>query len=366
MCRLLSLSQRKRWEWKLTDDSSFALVCPTSFGDSETIQLAHGGGGRAMARLLDTVIRPAFADPELERRHDGAQLDISGPIAFTTDSYVVRPLVFPGGDIGTLAVNGTVNDLAMCGARPLYLSVSFILEEGLSIGLLRRVVTSMRSAATNAGVRMVTGDTKVVDRGKADGIFINTAGIGRILSPALIGPTCARAGDVVILSGDIGRHGVAVMAAREGFGFETVVESDCAPLAGVVLDLIESDIAVHCLRDLTRGGLASAMVEIAEAAGLSIALDESAIPVREDVSAACELLGLDPLHVANEGRFIACIASKDASRTINILRRHEVSGAAAVIGKVGDGPAGQVSCRGALGISRVIDMLNGEQLPRIC
>ena len=350
----------------MTAGNDGALSCPVPAGDAEIIQLAHGGGGRAMARLIDTIIRPAFADPELDRRHDGALLGIDGPIAFTTDSYVVKPLVFPGGDIGALAVNGTVNDLAMCGARPLYLSVGLILEEGLPIDLLRLVVVSMRAAAAAAGVRLVTGDTKVVDRGKADGIFVNTAGIGRILAPSPIGPESVRPGDAVILSGDIGRHGIAVMAAREGLGFETAIESDCAPLAAPVLALIDAGIAVHCLRDLTRGGLASAVVEIAETAGWAIALDEAAIPVHDHVSAACELLGLDPLHVANEGRFVAFAAPEDAERAVAVLRRHPVSVAAAVIGEVREGPPGQVSCRGPFGAARAIDMLSGEQLPRIC
>ncbi len=350
----------------MTDHDGFALSCPLAAGDGETVQLAHGGGGRAMARLIDTIIRPVFADPELERRHDGAVLEIGGPVAFTTDSYVVRPLVFAGGDIGALAVNGTVNDLAMCGARPLYLSVGFILEEGLALDLLRQIVASMRSAAVMAGVRLVTGDTKVVDRGKADGMFVNTAGLGRIVSPAPIGPVGVRPGDTVIVSGDIGRHGIAVMAAREGFGFETAIESDCAPLAAPVLALIEAGIAVHCLRDLTRGGLASAVVEIAETAELAIVLDEASIPVREEVAAACELLGLDPLHVANEGRFVAFVAPQDADRAVEILRRHAVAANAAVIGEVREGPRGQVSCRGLFGVARAIDMLSGEQLPRIC
>jgi hydrogenase expression/formation protein HypE len=302
----------------------------------------------------------------LERRHDGVVLDIGGPIAFTTDSYVVKPLVFPGGDIGILAVNGTVNDLAMCGARPLYLSVGFILEEGLPIATLRRIAMSMREAAAAAGVRLVTGDTKVVDRGKADGMFINTAGVGRKAALAPIEPHSVRPGDIVILSGDIGRHGISVMAAREGFAFETAIESDCAPLAAPVLDLIETGIAVHCLRDLTRGGLASALVEVAEAAALAVSLEEQCIPVCAEVTAACELLGLDPLHVANEGRFVAFVAPEDAHRAVAILRRHAVSNAATMIGKVVEGPAGQVSCRGPFGVQRIIDMLNGEQLPRIC
>jgi hydrogenase expression/formation protein HypE len=350
----------------VTEPPAFAVSCPAPTGDAETIQLAHGGGGRVMARLIDEVIRPAFGDAELDRRHDGATLPVDGPVAFTTDSYVVRPLFFPGGDIGTLAVNGTVNDLAMCGARPDYLSVGLILEEGLPVETLRRALASMRRAADAAGVRLVTGDTKVVDRGKADGLFVNTAGVGRIVAPAPVAPAEVRPGDAVILSGDIGRHGIAVMAAREGLGFETAIESDCAPVAGPVLALIEDGIGLHCLRDLTRGGLASAAVEIAETAGLSIELNEAAIPVRDAVAAACELLGLDPLHVANEGRFVAFVAAADAERAVALLRDHPQTKNAVVIGRVADDTGGRVSCRGALGVARVIDMLSGEQLPRIC
>jgi hydrogenase expression/formation protein HypE len=350
----------------VTQADSFDLTCPAPTLDKETVQLAHGGGGRAMKRLLDSIIRPTFADPELERCHDGAILDVDGPLAFTTDSYVVRPLFFPGGDIGSLAINGTVNDLAMCGARPLYLSVGLILEEGLPIDTLRRIVASMRRSAVAAGVRLVTGDTKVVNHGKADGIFVNTAGLGRIVAPTQIGPSSVRPGDAVILSGDIGRHGIAVMAAREGFGFETLIESDCAPVAEPVLALIEEGIALRCLRDLTRGGLASAVVEIAETAGLAITLDEAAIPVRDEVVAACELLGFDPQHVPNEGRFVAFVAPDDADRAIAILRTRSVSEGAVIVGRVRGGPPGEVSCRGVLGVMRTIDMLSGEQLPRIC
>ena len=350
----------------MTDGRDIALSCPVPGSDSELVQIAHGGGGRVMARLIDGVIRAAFDEPGLESRHDGAVLDIGGRVAFTTDSYVVKPLFFPGGDIGTLAVNGTVNDLAMCGALPLYLSVGFILEEGLPIATLRRVVQSMCQAAAAAGVRLVTGDTKVVERGKADGLFVNTAGVGRVVAPAAVEPRSVRLGDIVILSGDIGRHGIAVMAEREGLAFASTIESDCAAVAAPVLNLIEAGIAVHCLRDLTRGGLASALVEIAETAGLAIALDEQAIPVGVEVTAACELLGFDPLHVANEGRFVAFVGPKDADRAVALLRRHLVANAAVVIGTVTDGPAGQVSCRGPFGVERTIDMLNGEQLPRIC
>jgi hydrogenase expression/formation protein HypE len=347
----------------MSETDRLAISCPVPLPPGDTVQMAHGGGGRAMARLLDDVIRPGLADPELARRHDGAVFALDGEAAFTTDSYVVRPLVFPGGDIGSLAVNGTVNDLAMCGACPLYLSVGFILEEGLPLATLRAIVASMRRAAGAARVRLVTGDTKVVERGKADGMFINTSGVGRVVARGLIGPDQVRAGDAVILSGDIGRHGIAVMAAREGFGFETAIESDCAPLAAPVLALFAGGVSVRCLRDLTRGGLASAMVEIAEAAGLAIALEEAAIPVSDPVRAACELLGFDPMQVANEGRFAAFVAPEDATRAVEILRPY---GTADVIGQVRSGPPGQVSCRGPFGAIRAIDMLSGEQLPRIC
>ena len=331
-----------------------------------TVQLAHGGGGRAMARLLAEVIRPAFNDPELDRAHDGALLDLAGPVAFTTDSYVVRPLVFPGGDIGKLAINGTINDLAMCGARPLYVSVGLILEEGLPLTLLQRVLNSMAQAAAAAGVRLVTGDTKVVDRGKADGLFVNTAGIGQVVATSLIGPSSIRAGDVVLISGDIGRHGITVLAARENLGLEMALESDCAPLVEPVMALIEAGVQVRCLRDLTRGGLASAAVEIAEASALCIRLDEARVPLREDVASACELLGLDPWHVANEGRFLAIVAREDAPRALAVLRAFDVSAGSAIIGEVTSEPAGQVTARGPMGVARPVDMLSGEQLPRIC
>jgi hydrogenase expression/formation protein HypE len=345
---------------------AFELSCPVPLAGDETIQVAHGGGGRATERLLDTIFRPAFDGPELARRHDGARLNLAGPLAFTTDSYVVKPLVFPGGDIGTLAVNGTVNDLAMCGARPAYLSAGFILEEGLDTTFLGRIVGSMRDAARASGVRIVTGDLKVVDRGKADGMFINTAGIGTIVARHAIEPQSVRPGDAVILSGDIGRHGIAVMAAREGLGFESAIASDCAPLAAPVLALLEEDVTVHCLRDITRGGLSGGLVEIAEAAGVDLAIEESAVAVRDDVGAACEILGLDPFQVANEGRFLAFVPAAEAERALAILRRYEVAAGAAIIGLVASGTGGRVSCRGAIGGTRIIDRLSGEQLPRIC
>jgi hydrogenase expression/formation protein HypE len=284
----------------------------------------------------------------------------------TTDSYVVRPIFFPGGDIGSMAVHGTVNDLAMSGARPLYLTSAFIIEEGLPMETLWRVVCSMRDAAQKCGVQIVTGDTKVVDKGKGDGLFINTAGIGVIEHSLAIAPQNVQPGDAVIVSGDLGRHGMAIMAVREGLQFESAIESDSAPVAEPVLQLIQAGIKIRCLRDLTRGGLASALNEIAEAAGVKIAVEQKSIPVREDVHAACEMLGLDPLHVANEGRFIAFVAANDAERALKILRRHEVSANAAFIGKVVEKSAPLVTLKSAIGASRILDMPSGEQLPRIC
>lgn len=342
------------------------MNCPIPHRAGGLVQLAHGGGGRAMADLIDRLFAKAFANPLLDTRHDGAVFDPCGKIAFTTDSYVVQPLVFPGGDIGTLAINGTVNDVAMCGAQPLHLSAGFIIEDGLPMATLEQVVISMSDAAAAAGVTIVTGDTKVVERGKADGLFINTSGVGRLVGKRTIGPRSVRPGDAVIVSGDLGRHGIAVMAARENLGFESAIESDCAPLVEPVLALIEAEIDVHCLRDLTRGGLASALVEIAETAGVAISLEEDAIPVRDDVGAACELLGFDPIHVANEGRFIAVVDQKDAERALTILRRHKVSQDARLAGSVRNEPNGHVSLRSALGSTRAVDMLSGEQLPRIC
>ncbi|HNQ87301.1 MAG TPA: hydrogenase expression/formation protein HypE [Verrucomicrobiota bacterium] len=343
------------------------LHCPAPISQHSQVLMAHGGGGRLMQQLIDRVFVAAFANPALEERHDGAVLDPGGRrIAFTTDSYVVRPLFFPGGDMGSLAVNGTVNDLAMCGARPRWLSAGFILEEGLPLDTLGRVVASMQRAAAAAGVALVTGDTKVVDRGKGDGLYVNTAGIG-VLEPAtLIGPRQVRAGDVLLLSGDLGRHGMAIMSVREGLTFESPIESDCAPLAAPVLGLIEEGVEVHCLRDLTRGGLAAGLNEIAAAANLEIEVDEAAIPVSEPVRGACEILGFDPLYVANEGRFIALVPESDAERALAVLRRHPVSLNSLRIGRVRAGTAGLVLLRSRIGAQRILDLLSGEQLPRIC
>jgi hydrogenase expression/formation protein HypE len=333
----------------------------------EHVLLGHGGGGQMTQQLLEQIFLPAFTNAALDARHDGAALLMGGiRLAFSTDSYVVRPMFFPGGNIGTLAVNGTVNDLAMCGARPQFLSTGFIIEEGLPMDTLRDVVMSMQAAAAAAGVQLVTGDTKVVDRGKGDGLYVNTAGIGVIESAAAIAPSSVRPGDVIVLSGDIGRHGMAVMAAREGLAFESEIESDCAPVVGPVLSLIEAGVDVHCLRDLTRGGLASALVEIAETSGLHLGIDDMAIPVREDVRGACEILGLDPMYVANEGRFVAFVPAAEAVFALELLRAHDVSASAVVIGKVTAQPNGLVTLKSTIGATRIVDRLSGEQLPRIC
>jgi hydrogenase expression/formation protein HypE len=346
---------------------NFRFQCSIPLNDNEHVQLAHGGGGRRMHELLEGLLLPSFGSEELLQRHDGAILQIGGTrLAFTTDSYVVKPLFFPGGDIGTLAINGTVNDLAMCGARPLYLSSAFILEEGFSMESLRRVVESMRFAAAAAQVQLVTGDTKVVDKGKGDGIFVNTAGIGIVEHNLRISPASVRVGDVVLLSGDVGRHGIAIMAMREGLSFEPTIESDCARLWEPIDALLQQGIEIHCLRDLTRGGLSSGLIEIAETAKVRISIDELSVPLREDVAGACEILGLDPLYLANEGRFIAMVPEHEEARTLDILNQHSVSSGAVRIGQVSDKPAGMVTIKSRLGTERVLDMLSGEQLPRIC
>ena len=347
------------------------LTCPIPLQQYPQILMAHGGGGRLMQQLIQMFLA-AFGTADTIQ-HDAVTLQLAGnKIAFTTDSYVVKPLFFPGGDIGSLAVNGTVNDLAMAGARPLYLSVSFILEEGLSIETLWQVVQSMQKAATIAGVQIVTGDTKVVDRGKGDKIFINTTGVGIIEHNLAIAPQSVKPGDLILLNGDLARHGIAIMAVREGLEFETTIESDSAPLADLVLELLAADLEIHCLRDLTRGGLASVLNEIAVAAGVGIEIDESLIPIREEVQGACEILGFDPLYVANEGKFIAFISPKDRARALEVMRclrlasqSHSASNAA-IIGKVVREPNSLVTVKSKIGSKRILDLLSGEQLPRIC
>ena len=344
------------------------LACPVPAGRAAEIQLAHGGGGRLTQDLIDRVFAPAFRHEALGQRHDGAVLAAPAGrrLAFTTDSHVVSPLFFPGGDIGRLAVQGTTNDLAMCGARPRWLSVGFILEEGLPLDTLARIVASMGDAARAAEVEIVAGDTKVVERGRGDGLYVNTAGIGVVEHDLTIAPASVRAGDVVLLSGDIGRHGMAILAQREGLAFESTIESDGALLWPAVRALLAAEIEVHCLRDLTRGGLATAVIEIAEAAGLAVTLEEVAVRVIEPVRGACEILGMDPFYVANEGRLIALVPAAQAERALAVLAAAAPGGPPSSIGRVRPGPAGEVVLHGVLGVERILDRLSGEQLPRIC
>ncbi|MGC8758694.1 MAG: hydrogenase expression/formation protein HypE [Bryobacteraceae bacterium] len=336
----------------------FSLACPAPAPERERVLMAHGGGGRLMRELIEQIFVPQLR-PEHET--DAATLTPgSRRLAFTTDSFVVSPPFFPGGDIGSLAVYGTVNDLAMMGAEPLALSAAFILEEGLRLDVLRRVAGSMAEAARQAGVRIVTGDTKVVECGRADQLYITTAGIGALIHDGELAPWRVAEGDEIVLSGDIGRHGMAVMSAREGLAFDPPVLSDSAPVHREALALLRHGVRVHCMRDLTRGGLASAVIEIARAGRVDVELDESRIPVREEVRAACELLGFDPLYVANEGRFVAFVGEGDGERAAALLP------GGAVIGNVRALGGGTVTLRSAFGTGRLLDLLSGEQLPRIC
>src|SRR5271157_2525384 len=417
--------------------TTFTLSCPVPRVADDRIVLAHGGGGRLTHQLIEKIFLPAFSNAALDQRHDGAVLPLDGlttgsRLAFTTDSFVVRPLIFPGGNIGDLAVNGTVNDLAMCGARPLYLSAGFILEEGLEMETLRTVVKSMQEAAANAGVKLVTGDTKVVDKGKGDGIFINTSGIGVVESrtglingferarlqprheghgltngfegaqlqslhqgPDLtngfervrlqprhqeptttgalapdgglaIGPASVQPGDAVIISGDLGRHGIAILSVREGLAFESPILSDTASVWPAVEALLNAGIEIHCLRDLTRGGLATTLNEIAGDRNICIKLEETLIPVGETVQGACEILGLDPLYAANEGRFAVFVPEAQAAAALDVLKKVPVSQGSVRVGKVEETPGRTVVLQSRIGGNRVVDMLSGEQLPRIC
>jgi hydrogenase expression/formation protein HypE len=342
--------------------SDFTLSCPLPAERSGRVQIGHGGGGRLTRDLIRTIFAPAFSS---QADTDSALFDApQQSLAFTTDSFVVQPLFFPGGDIGSLAVHGTVNDLAMAGARPLALSAAFILEEGLPLDTVRRAAESMAAAARTCGVRILTGDTKVIERTRGDGLFITTTGVGQPLSAAPLAPAQVRPGDAILLSGDIARHGMAIMASREGLEFESAIESDSAPLHREVLALIEAGVELHCLRDCTRGGLATALIEIAAAAATDCEIDESAIRVRGDVRAACELLGFDPLYVANEGRFTLFVAEPDSHRALEILRFFNPE--AARIGRASQRGSGRLTARGPLGALRILDLLSGEQLPRIC
>ena len=342
-------------------------VCPLPLSDYQEIVLAHGSGGKLSQQLIQEILLPQFRNELLDVQHDGAVFLVNGTrLAFSTDSFVVSPIFFPGGDIGKLAVHGTVNDLAMCGAQPLYLSAGFILEEGLSMQDFWAVVLSMRKAAATAGVALVTGDTKVVDRGKADKIFINTSGIGVVPEGVNIHPGRARPGDKVIVSGEIAVHGIAVMSVREGLEFETEISSDTAPLNGLVKAVLAAAADIHVLRDPTRGGITSALSEIAQSARVGVHLDEAKIPISEEVKGACEILGLDPLYVANEGKLLAIVSPQDSDSVLSAMQTHPLGGKAAVIGSIIEDHPGFVFMRTRIGGTRVVDMLSGEQLPRIC
>ncbi|NLX95366.1 MAG: hydrogenase expression/formation protein HypE [Rhodopirellula sp.] len=352
-------------------DREFRLSCPAPRQTYSTVQMAHGGGGRLMRNLIEQMFLPAFGTGGTEEKsvpHDSAVLPLGDArVAFTTDTFVVSPLFFPGGDIGKLAVYGTANDLAMAGARPRWLSVGMILEEGLTMDSLQRIVASMRATASEIGVKIVTGDTKVVDRGKGDGVFINTAGIGVVAEGIDVSPRRVTVGDRILVSGDLGRHGIAIMSVREGLEFQGALDSDCGSLWGLVETMLAADPqAVHCLRDLTRGGLASALNEIAKDMAVGVELNEAAIPIAEPVAGACELLGLDPLYVANEGRLVAFVAPHAADRILDEMRRHPSAPQASIIGTVLDHHPGLVELRGPLGGGRILDLLSGEQMPRIC
>jgi len=336
----------------------------------EHITLSHGSGGKATHNLIEGVFGPAFSNPLLDTMDDAATFAVgngTGRLAFTTDSYVVSPLFFPGGDIGKLAVHGTINDLAMAGAQPLYLSVGFILEEGFPIADLRRIVTSMAAAAREAGISIVTGDTKVVQRGKADGLFINTAGVGAVHTAATLGQNQLKPGDKILLNGPIGDHGTAIMLAREALDIESDIQSDTAPLHTLVSSLLDAvGDGVHCLKDPTRGGVATSLNEMAIASEVAIVLDEPAIPVRPEVRGTCEILGLDPLTIANEGKLLAIVAPEAAEMALSIMRTHPLGHEGAIIGTVLAEPAAMVFLHTDIGGERVLDMLVGDPLPRIC
>ncbi len=332
----------------------------------DKILLAHGSGGKLAHELVEKSFVKAFANSFLAKLDDSAVMDFSGRLAFTTDSYVVSPIFFPGGDIGKLAVYGTVNDLAMSGAKPLYLSLAFIIEEGLPQAELNEIVDSVQKAAQGAGVEIVTGDTKVVHRGSADKLFINTAGVGIIPEGVNISGGKARPGDRVILSGTIGDHGIAVLSQREELSFSTQLESDCAPLGSLVAEMLAVSSNIHCLRDPTRGGLATTLNELAKQSKVSIRIEEEKIPVREEVLAACEMLGFDPLYIANEGKLVAIVPAKDADKILKAMRENHYGTSAAIIGEVKAEHPGRVVMKTCLGASRIVDMLVGDLLPRIC
>jgi hydrogenase expression/formation protein HypE len=344
-----------------------AISCPIPIMHHEQIVLGHGSGGKLSAQLIEQIFLPAFSNPLLDKRDDQAILNVNGSrLAFTTDAFVITPLFFPGGDIGQLAVNGTVNDLAMSGARPLYLSAAFILEEGLPTAELSRIVQSMKTAADAAQVKIVAGDTKVVNRGKGDKVFITTTGVGIVERPVNISADRAKPGDKIILSGYIGDHGMAILSQRENLEFEGVIESDCAPLHGLVESMLDVTSDIHCMRDPTRGGVATVLNEIADRSGVGMLVRETAIPVRDTVRGACEILGLDPLYVANEGKLIAIVPPEHAAALVDRMRESPFGEDARVIGEVVADHSGMVLMETEIGGTRVLDTLFGEQLPRIC
>jgi hydrogenase expression/formation protein HypE len=350
-------------------------TCPVPRSQYDHILLGHGSGGQLTADLIRRLFLPAFGNDVLAALEDQATVRLDGSagngvkaprVAFTIDAFVVRPLFFPGGDIGKLAVHGTVNDLAVGGAEPLFLSAAFILEEGLPLADLKRIAASMRQACDEAGVALVTGDTKVVDHGKGDQVFITTSGIGVVPEGRSLSIAAAKPGDRVVVSGTVGDHGIAIMSVREGIEFETVLESDSAPLTGLARVMLEACPDIRCMRDPTRGGVSSALNELASASRVGVELREAAIPIRAEVRGACEMLGLDPLYVANEGKLIAVVPSADADRLVAVMRRHPLGRNAAVIGEVVADHPGMVTMHSLVGGERVVTMLAGEQLPRIC
>lgn len=345
----------------------FTLSCPRPLDITDRVLLGHGSGGKLSAALLGDVFFRAFTSPTLARMEDQAVFEVGATrLAFTTDSFVVKPLFFRGGDIGSLAVHGTVNDLAMGGAEPLYLSTAFILEEGLEMEVLRQVADSMARAAQSAGIEIVTGDTKVVEKGSGDGLFINTTGIGVVRAGVNLSAANARPGDFIIVSGMLGDHGIAILAEREGIGFESPVESDSAALHTLVRTMLDASMEIRCMRDPTRGGLASSLNEIAERSRVYMELNEDEIPIREEVRGACEMLGLDPLYVANEGKLVAIVPPDASEAVLAAMQSHPLGREARVIGKVSDKYPGLVTARTVFGTTRIVDMLAGDQLPRIC
>jgi hydrogenase expression/formation protein HypE len=349
------------------DVASFLGSCPRPLLESDEILLGHGSGGKLTADLLDRVFLPAFHNPYLDRLDDQAVLDIHGTrLAFTTDSFVVTPIFFPGGDIGKLAVNGTVNDLAMSGARPLFLSAGFILEEGCPLSDLQRIVASMRAACEAAGVLLVTGDTKVVNRGSGDKVFINTSGIGLLDQDIHISADRAQVGDLILLSGTIADHGMAVMSTREGLELDTEIVSDTAPLHELVAAMLDVSREIHCLRDPTRGGIAGTLNELAKQSNVGIAIEECSIPMKEEVKGLCEILGIDPLYVANEGKLVAIVARQSADPLLARIKNLPVGQEVRVIGEVVADHPGMVIMKTRIGGTRIVDLMMGEQLPRIC